>query len=81
MEGLLVVGETAGESIAMDAEFGGGAGEVMAMAFDNEEDEAFFELPDGLFEEDSAGDHLVDEVVEFGVHIHIMKRWRRHERG
>jgi hypothetical protein len=52
----------------MDSEFGRGAGEVLVMTGEDLEDELLLELADGLFEEDSLGDHLLDQAFEIGLH-------------
>ncbi len=63
-----VAGEPFAEGIAMDSEFGRGAGEVLVMTGEDLEDELLLELADGLFEEDSLGDHLLDQAFEIGLH-------------
>src|SRR5215211_4097134 len=66
-----VAGDALGERVAVDAERGGRAREVLFVAGERLLDVELFELFEGLVEHDLAVEHLVYQGFEPGAHRHV----------
>ena len=60
----VILGDSLGEGVAMDAEHGGGIGEMLLVTRQRLLYIELFKFADGLFQKDVAFEHLVDEAFE-----------------
>jgi hypothetical protein len=56
------------QGVAVDAEFLGSFGKIVAMAANDSQDEVFLKFFNGFFKQDPASDHLFYESFEFRFH-------------
>ena len=70
---LVVEGDAFGEGVAMDAQDDGGVREVMGVFVERLFDVELLELGEGLVEEDSPLQHLIDQRFQSGAHQEALR--------